>query len=122
MAQPFRLFVGGPIAGGKQVMPWMDLRDCVRALTFLLESDLPSGAFNFASPEAADNGAISAAIGRVLGRPSLLPVPGFALKALFGEGAAPIITGQRAVPSALLKAGFVFEHSDLESSLRDHLT
>lgn len=121
MALPFRFFFGGPLASGKQMMPWMDLRDCVRALTFLLENPVPSGAFNFASPEAKDNRAISAAVGRALGRPSYLPVPGFALKALFGEGAAPLITGQRAVPSALLDAGFAFEHKDLDQSLRDHL-
>jgi NAD dependent epimerase/dehydratase family enzyme len=74
-----------------------------------------------ASPNPATNGEISRGIAQVLGRPNLFPVPSFGLKMLFGEGAEPIITGQRVTPQLLQNQGFRFEHPDLTSTLRDHL-
>lgn len=121
MALPFRLFAGGPIAGGRQVVSWVDRRDVVRALCFCLDREEIQGPVNVCSPEAATNGEISEGIARILGRPNYLPVPKFGLKLLFGEGADPIIGGQRVVPRALERHGFTFEHADLGSCLRDHL-
>lgn len=122
MARPFRLFVGGPIAGGKQVISWVDRRDVVRALSFCLEQDDVRGPVNLCSPNPATNGEISAAIGRALSRPNYLPVPKLGLKVLFGEGADVIASGQRVVPAALQAHGFTFEHTDLDECLRDHLS
>jgi uncharacterized protein (TIGR01777 family) len=121
MARPFRLFAGGPIAGGRQVVSWIDRRDVVSALTFCLERDDVHGAVNLCSPNAATNGEISAAIASALGRPNYLPVPKVGLRMLFGEGADVIASGQRVTPAALLEYGFSFEHADLDACLRDHL-
>jgi uncharacterized protein (TIGR01777 family) len=121
MARPFRLFVGGPIAGGKQVVSWVDLRDVVRAIEFGLNEPSVKGPVNLCAPEPVTNGQLSAAIAQSLGRPNYMPVPAFGLKVLFADGAGPITTGQRAHPTALLEKGFKFEHADLQRCLADNL-
>ena len=118
---PFRLFAGGRFGDGKQWFPWIHLRDEVRAIRFLLETPEASGAFNLTAPNALTNGEFSTLLGKVMRRPSLLPAPAFALRAVMGEMATLVLDGQRAVPSRLLEAGFEFEYADLESALRDLL-
>jgi NAD dependent epimerase/dehydratase family enzyme len=76
---------------------------------------------NVSAPNPVPNAELSKVLGRVLHRPSLLPAPGFALKALFGEGAEPLLTGQRALPRQLLEHGYTFRFSELEPALRDLL-
>jgi hypothetical protein len=118
---PFRLFVGGPMGSGDQWYSWIHLQDEARALRFLIETDEASGAFNLTAPHPTTNGALAKLIGRVMGRPSLIPVPGFAMRLAFGEVADVVLKGQRAVPRRLLDLGFEFRFPDAESALRDLL-
>lgn len=121
MALPFKLFVGGPVAGGDQWVPWIHIDDEVGALRFLVESDTASGPFNLAAPSPVTNGELSKALASVLGRPSLFRAPAFALKAALGEMADLLLEGQRAVPTALEAAGYRFEHPRLRPALEDLL-
>jgi uncharacterized protein (TIGR01777 family) len=117
----FRLGIGGPVAGGRQYVPWIHLDDVVGALLFCLDNAAATGPINLAAPHPATNTELSRVLGRVLGRPAVLPVPAFALKLLYGEMAQIVITGQRVVPSRLNQLGYPFHHPDLEAALRDVL-
>ena len=121
MALPYRCFVGGPIAGGDQAVSWIDRRDAARALTHCLESEGLRGPVNIVAPEATTNDTLGRLIARTLHRPHLLPVPKWALKLLFGEGAEAIAEGQHVAPQRLLSSGFSFDHAELEQVLSDHL-
>jgi uncharacterized protein (TIGR01777 family) len=118
---PFRLFVGGPMGSGKQWYSWIHLRDEARALRFLIENDEANGAFNLTAPNPVRNGEMAKLIGRVMRRPSFIPVPGFALRLAFGEVAEVVLQGQRAVPKGLLDLGFEFDFPEAEAALRDVL-
>src|SRR5690606_9049735 len=87
MALPFKLFVGGPIAGGKQPVSWIDRRDAARALFHCVQSEAIRGAVNVVSPHATTNAELSGLIASTLKRSNLLPVPKFGLRLLFSEGA-----------------------------------
>jgi uncharacterized protein len=123
MLLPFRLFAGGPFGSGRQYMSWIHRDDWVAMVKWLIESDRLSGPFNAAAPGAVPNAAFAKTLGRVLGRPALMPAPGFALKLLLGEMAGPLLLGsQRVVPEKALQSGFVFRFPELEPALRDLLT
>jgi uncharacterized protein (TIGR01777 family) len=121
MVLPFRFFAGGPLAGGKQWLPWIHLQDEVSAIRFLIDNPEARGPFNLAGPNPVTNGQFSRALGRVLGRPSFVPAPGFALKLLLGEMSSLVLDGQRAVPKKLLDLGFVFQFLIAEAALKDVL-
>ena len=119
---PFKLGVGGPLAGGRQYMSWIHLDDWARLLLWLLDTESASGSFNATSPHPVTNREFSKALGRVLGRPAAVPVPKLALKLRFGDEMGEILTGsQRAIPRRALDAGFEFAYPDLEPALRDLL-
>ncbi|MGH2762017.1 MAG: TIGR01777 family oxidoreductase [Thermoleophilaceae bacterium] len=113
----FKLGVGGPVAGGGQYMPWVHLDDVVGALAFCASTQAASGPFNVAAPEPPTNAEFSKALGRALRRPAFLPVPALALKALYGEMASVVTTGQRAVPDRLQELGYRFRRPDLDEAL-----
>ncbi len=117
----FRLGIGGPVAGGRQYVPWIHLDDVVGALLFCLDDAQAAGPVNLASPNPVTNAELSRTLGRVLSRPAVLPVPAFALKILYGEMAQIVVTGQRVVPSRLTQLGYEFRYPDLEAALRDVL-
>jgi uncharacterized protein (TIGR01777 family) len=112
-----QLGVAGRIGSGRQFMPWITLHDHVRAMRFLLAGDL-AGPVNLTAPAPVRNAEFMSTLGRVLHRPTMVPTPAFALKAVLGELADDVLTGQRAVPAALTAAGYEFEHTDLEPGLR----
>jgi len=115
---PFNFFVGGPIGSGRQVMSWIHRTDWLELVVFLLNRDDAVGVFNGTAPEPATNAEFSAALGKALGRPSWLPVPGFALKILVGEMAGPaLLAGQRIVPKHALALGFTFQYPDIQSAI-----
>ncbi|HEX8791252.1 MAG TPA: TIGR01777 family oxidoreductase [Polyangiaceae bacterium] len=121
MVGPYRWFVGGPIGSGKQWVSWVHLHDVVSALMFMIDRDI-QGPANVVAPKPVTMEQLSSAIGRALHRPSLLRVPGFALKAALGSGVAEVLlTGQRAVPAALQAAGFSFAYPRIDEALRDLL-
>lgn len=105
MALPFKMFVGGKLGSGEQGVSWIYLDDAVRALTLCIDDDTLPSQVNVCSPKAASNAELSAAIAKALGRPNLFTVPKFGLKAIFGEGAETILTGQFAVPRVLMGRG-----------------
>ena len=114
----FTIGLGGRLAGGRQYMPWISLEDVVRALHFLVETPEMSGPANLTGPAPVTNAEFTAALGRALNRPAPWPVPGFALKALLGEFADEgLLGGQRAIPTALERAGFVFHHNTIGEAL-----
>jgi uncharacterized protein (TIGR01777 family) len=119
MLPPFKLGVGGPVASGRQYVPWVHLDDVAGAMAFCLHSADASGPVNVSAPEPVTNRELSKALGRVLRRPAVLPVPGFAVKLLFGEMAQVVTTGARMVPARLQELGYSFRRPDLEDSLRD---
>jgi uncharacterized protein (TIGR01777 family) len=113
----FKLGIGGPVAGGKQYVPWVHLDDAVGAIVFLLGQQL-SGPVNVTAPEPVTNTELSRTLGRVLRRPAFAPVPALAVKALYGEMATIVTTGQRVVPGRLMELGYEFREPDLETALR----
>ena len=117
----FRLGVGGPVAGGRQYVSWVHLGDVVGALLHCLEDDGAEGAVNVTAPNPVTNAELSHALGRVLRRPAVLPVPALALRLLYGEMAQIVTTGQRALPRRLLAQGYEFRHPEIEPALRDVL-
>ncbi len=114
----FKLFVGGPVGSGRQYFPWVHLDDAVGILLLALDDGAVRGAVNVTAPSPARFGDFARALGAALGRPSWLPVPGFALRAALGEFADVLLTGQRAVPRAALAAGYRFRYDVLEEALR----
>ena len=118
MLPPFKLGVGGPVAGGRQYVPWVHADDVAGALLFCLDTDAASGPVNVAAPEPVTNRELSKALGRVLRRPALAPVPAFAVKLLYGEMAQVVTTGVRMVPLRLTELGYEFRRPGLEEALR----
>lgn len=118
MLLPFRLFIGGPLGTGTQPFPWINLSDEVGAIRFLLATESAQGAFNLTAPRPLTNAEFSHILGRVLGRPSSLPTPAFALRIFFGEMATVLLDGQGAVPRRLLDLGYQFHYADAEAALR----
>jgi uncharacterized protein len=115
----FKLGIGGPVAGGKQYVPWVHLDDVVGAILFELDTEAATGPVNVTAPEPATNTELSKALGRVLRRPAIAPVPALAVKALYGEMSEIVTTGQRALPARLTELGYEFRRPDLEDALRD---
>jgi uncharacterized protein len=121
MLPPFKLGVGGPVAGGRQYVPWVHLDDVVAALLRCVDDGSLSGAVNVTAPNPQTNRELSRALGRVLRRPAVAPVPALALRMLYGEMATIVTTGARVVPARLERAGHRFRFPELEPALRDVL-
>jgi uncharacterized protein len=113
----FKLGIGGPVAGGNQYVPWVHMDDVIGAMVFCL-AERCSGPVNVTAPEPATNKELSKTLGRVLRRPAFAPVPALAVKALYGEMATIVTTGQRVVPGRLMELGYEFREPDLERALR----
>jgi uncharacterized protein (TIGR01777 family) len=118
----FKLGIGGPVAGGHQYVPWIHLDDVVGGLMHCLDHATASGPVNLTAPNPVTNAELSRALGRALGRPAVLPVPGAAVKLLYGEMAEMVTTGQRAIPAKLVELGYTFRHPEIEAALRDVLS
>jgi uncharacterized protein (TIGR01777 family) len=116
---PFRLGLGGPIAGGDQYLPWILIEDEVGIMLWALDNEQVTGTINAAAPEAVTNREFSKTLGRVLSRPAVLPVPKLALGAVFGgELAETVAGGQRVVPRRAEHLGYEFRYPTLEPALR----
>jgi uncharacterized protein len=117
----FKAFVGGPFGSGRQWWSWIHLQDEIRALRFLMDNETASGPFNLVAPQPVTNREFSKTLGQVLHRPSLIPVPGLAVKLLVGEVATIVLDGQRVVPTRLQEMGFTFNYPSLDAALKDVL-
>jgi hypothetical protein len=119
MLTPFKFGVGGTIGSGKQYMSWIALDDLIKMFHFVLENENLTGAFNAVAPNPVNNEEFTKILGKVLSRPTFLPVPEFAIKTLFGEmGETLILEGSRVVPQKFLDAGFEFDFPRLEEALK----
>lgn len=114
----FSLGLGARLGNGRQYLPWISLEDQVRALLFAITHEELSGPVNFTGPAPVTNAEFTTALGRTVNRPTPLMVPGFALRAAFGEFADEgLLGGQRAIPAALERAGFQFHHNTIGEAL-----
>jgi uncharacterized protein (TIGR01777 family) len=119
MLPPFRLGVGGRLGDGRQWMSWIALDDAVAVITRALEDPALSGPVNATAPTPVRNAEFTAALGRALRRPAVMPVPAAALRLVFGEMADVVLLGSsRAVPARLAEAGFSFRYPTIDAALR----
>jgi uncharacterized protein len=119
---PFKLGVGGPLAGGAQYVSWIHRDDEVGVLLWALDNGAVSGVVNAAAPQPVTNKEFSKTLGRVLGRPAVLPIPGLVLDLKFGGEFGKIARGgQRVLPERTQELGYEFRHPELEGALRDLL-
>ena len=119
---PFKLGVGGPIAGGEQFMSWIHINDEVGLLLWALDNDRVSGIVNATAPNPVTNRELSKALGRALHRPAFMPIPKFAVSALRGgELADAVAGGARVLPRRALDLGYEFRHPELDEALRSAL-
>jgi uncharacterized protein len=118
MLLPFRFFAGGLIMPGTQWVSWIHRRDHIGLIQWALTMPSVSGPLNAVAPEAVTMKQFCGSIGRVLHRPSWLPVPGFALRVALGELGTLMTTGQHVTPAKALSGGYVFHYSTLEPALR----
>ncbi len=121
MLPAFRLGVGGPVAGGRQYISWIHRDDLIGIILAAIEDERWSGPVNATAPEPVTNRDFSRALGGALGKPSWLPVPGIALRALYGDMADIVTTGARVVPAKPLVLGYRFRHARLGGALRSTL-
>lgn len=119
MEMPFYFFAGGHVGSGRQWMSWIHHEDLANLIVFALENGEVVGPLNGTAPEPLPMREVCAALGRVLGSPSWLPAPGFALRIALGEVADVVLQGQRVLPKAAQAAGFEFRFSDVEEAFAD---
>lgn len=119
MLPPFRLGMGGPLGSGRQWLSWIAIDDAADVIYHALMNDQLAGPVNVTAPEPVTSRTFAATLGRVLGRPAILPVPAAMLRFLFGEMAdSVLLASQRAVPARLAASGYEFRFSRLEPALR----
>src|SRR5690242_1982466 len=121
MLTPFKLGVGGPVAGGDQPFPWIDIRDVAGALVFLLDTDAATGAVNVVAPDKHTNKTFTKALGKAIRRPTVFPVPGLAIKLLYGEMGSTVTEGSNPDPAKLEGLGYRHDRPRLDDSLRSQL-
>ena len=117
---PFRLGVGGPLAGGHQYMSWIHIADEVGILTWAIDNPEVSGVINSTAPNPVTNRELSQAIGRAINRPAVMPIPGFVLDLKFGSEFGHVLRGgQRVLPRRALDLGYEFQFTEIDAALED---
>ncbi|RDU35938.1 TIGR01777 family protein [Neobacillus piezotolerans] len=119
IALPYKLFGGGTVGSGRQWVSWIHHDDAVSGILFAIENERVSGPVNFTAPEPVPMKEFGKTIGKVLGRPHWLPVPGLALKLLLGEMSTLVLEGQKVFPKKLLDAGYSFRFPELGPALKN---
>lgn len=119
MLLPFKYFIGGPIGSGMQWFPWIHIEDVIELFLFALDNNSVKGDFNAVSTQQIRMNEFTAALGKVLNRPSFFRVPAFVLKLVIGEAAEVVLGGANIYPKRTLEAGFKFKFTEIESALRD---
>jgi hypothetical protein len=118
MLIPFKLGIGGPVAGGRQYISWIHADDLVGIALAAIDSEQWQGPVNATAPQPQRNHDFSRSLGHALHRPSLLPIPAAALRLLYGEMSEIITTGARVLPVRALVLGYEFSHPQLDAALR----
>jgi uncharacterized protein len=122
LLRPFKLGVGGPLAGGRQYVSWVHIEDEVGILLWALDDERVSGTINSTAPNPVTNRVFSKALGKALGRPAVVPVPGVTLDLMYGREFGKVLRGgQRVVPRRALDLGYQFKHPELDEALDDLL-
>jgi uncharacterized protein (TIGR01777 family) len=122
MLPPFKLGVGGPLAGGNQYLAWIHIADEIGILLWALDDEKVSGTINASSPNPATNKDFSKALGRALNRPAVMPVPGLVLDAKFGKEFGQVLRGgAKVIPKRTQELGYKFTYPDLDQALRNLL-
>jgi uncharacterized protein (TIGR01777 family) len=122
MLTPFKFGVGGVIGSGKQWMSWIELDDLIRLFHFALENETVSGAINATAPNPATNEEFTKTLGKVINRPTIIPIPAFGIKMLFGEmGETVLLEGAKVLPEKSQSLGFKFKFENLEEALKQAL-
>jgi uncharacterized protein (TIGR01777 family) len=120
LALPFKLFAGGPVGTGRQFVSWIHIHDWVAMMKWALATTTVAGAINATAPVPVTNEEFARTLGRVLGRPSWMKAPAFALRLALGEMAdALVLGGQRVLPDVAQQHGFVFRYPTLEAALNE---
>jgi hypothetical protein len=122
MVPPFRLYLGGPIATGQQMMSWVHIKDMVNIILFLIENEQLSGMFNATAPAPVSNNEFCTHLSQTLNRPNAFRMPAPVMRILFGEMADLLLFGQAVKPKALIDAGFKFHYPELKTSLHNLLS
>jgi uncharacterized protein (TIGR01777 family) len=119
MMRPFRFFVGGPLGSGRQYLSWIHRLDVIEMVRWIIETPAVSGPVNATAPHPVTNREFARALGRALHRPSFMPAPAFALKALLGEMAGPmLLEGQRVIPARAQQHGYHFRYPEIDIAMR----
>jgi uncharacterized protein len=118
MVPAFKMFVGGPIGSGNQWFSWIQVDDVVAMILTALQDVNMSGTFNATAPQPVKMKELCQQLGAVMARPSWMPVPGFVLETMLGEGATVVLDGQQVLPKALLDRGFSFQYPEISAALR----
>ena len=119
MLPAFKWFLGGPLGSGKQYMSWVHIDDVVRLMRFAVLNENITGILNATSPNPVTNKEFSRVIGKIIHRPSCMPIPGFGLRILFGKMADEmLLSGQKVLPEKAVKVGYKFKYTDLEGALK----
>ena len=121
MLPPFQMFAGGPLGNGNQYMSWIHVDDVIGLIKFAIENENVTGILNATAPNPVTNKEFSNILGKVLNRPSFMPVPDFALKLLLGEMSELLLTGQNVIPERALESGYKFKYEKLRDALEDIL-
>ncbi|MBC8331306.1 MAG: TIGR01777 family protein [Anaerolineae bacterium] len=121
MLLPYRLFVGGPFGHGCQWYSWIHIADTAAALCFVIANPQANGAINLTAPTPLTNADFGKALGKVMRRPSLIPLPGFIMHLMFGEVSTVVLDGQRVLPEKLQALGFSFKFPTVETAFQDLL-
>ncbi len=119
MATPFRAGIGGPVGSGRQWVSWIHIDDITDLYVFLLQNNTINGPVNGTAPNPVRNVDFAHALGHALGKPSVVPVPVFGLKLLYGEAASALVASLRVIPEAASRAGFHFRYTDCEPALAE---
>ncbi len=117
---PYRIFFGGRLGSGRQWFSWIQLKDEVEAIAYIIENKL-EGVFNLTAPNPVTNNELGKIISKVTKRPNWFPIPGFFLRLLLGEMSTLVLDGQQVMPGRLIKAGYKFNFEQIEPALRDLL-
>ncbi|HXF42976.1 MAG TPA: TIGR01777 family oxidoreductase, partial [Pyrinomonadaceae bacterium] len=122
MILPFKFGLGGAIGSGKQWMSWISIKDVVRIIDFAIKNEQVRGAINVTAPNPVTNAEFTETLGKVLYRPTILPLPEFAVHMLMGEmGDALLLDSTRVIPKRLADSGFVFKYPELKTALEEEL-
>jgi uncharacterized protein len=122
MLTPFRLFAGGPIGSGRQWFSWIHQDDVVSLIVKALTDGAMQGVYNATAPNPVRMTELCTVLGQQMQRPSWLPVPGFAIEALLGDGAVVVLEGQKVIPQQTLNSGFNYEYQTVDRALAQILT